>query len=632
MLDKIRSVAHGWVGKALLALITIPFALFGIDSYLNQAGSNVAVAEVAGHSISIQEYTNALQNLRNRLQTEGKVDPAQLDSPEVKAMVLNQLISKRLLNDEIQHAKYAISDAQLATYVTGMPEFQKDGKFSQELYDQTLQQNHITPSKFEAGMRLDLLAQQAQDSIGKLGFITNTRADNTFKLTNQQRHVTVSEIKAKDFIKDIKIDPALVKAYYEQHKNKLVVPEQVKIEFLLLSTSSLIPGIKVDEAELKKFYDENASKFQGSEQRRASHILIGFGVNATPAQKQQAKAKAEEILADVKKTPKSFEALAVKNSQDPGSAVKGGDLGSFGRGAMVKPFEEAAFSMKVNEISNLVESEFGFHIIKVTGITGESSDYNSLKPKIKAELIYQKAQAAFTEKAESFSNIVYEQSSSLQPAAKMFGSQVQTSEFITREAGAKFFKNEKIMNLVFSDEVLKDHRNTEAIEVSPNNLVSARIVAYKPAAPRSFDEVKAGIEDLLKLEAATKLAIAKGESALKDLNADKAVSDIDWIPEVIVDRKNAQGLTELAMNQVFKTNVSKLPAYSGVANSRQGYLLVKVSKIDSLIGQDAEAQKLAKAELNASLANEYLSAYKQSLREKSNVKVNQKLLLSNTVN
>ena len=632
MLDKIRSVAHGWVGKALLALITIPFALFGIYSYLNHAGSNVAVAEVAGHSISIQEYSNALQNLRNRLQSEGKVDPAQLDSPEVKAMVLNQLISKRLLNDEIQHAKYAISDAQLATYVTGMPEFQKEGKFSQELYDQTLQQNHITPSKFEAGMRLDLLAQQAQDSIGKLGFISNTRADNTFKLTNQQRHVTVSEIKAKDFIKDVKIDPALVKAYYEQHKNKLVVPEQVKIEFLLLSTSSLIPGIKVDEAELKKFYDENASKFQGSEQRRASHILIGFGVNATPAQKQQAKAKAEEILAAVKKNPKSFEALAVKNSQDPGSAVKGGDLGSFGRGAMVKPFEDAAFSMKVNEISNLVESEFGFHIIKVTGITGESSDYNSLKPKIKAELIYQKAQAAFTEKAESFSNIVYEQSSSLQPAAKMFGSQVQTSEFITREAGAKFFKNEKIMNLVFSDEVLKDHRNTEAIEVSPNNLVSARVVAYKPAAPRSFDEVKAGIEDLLKLEAATKLAITKGESALKDLNAGKEVTGIDWIPEVIVDRKNAQGLTELAMNQVFKTNVSKLPAYSGAANSRQGYLLVKVSKIDSLVGQDAEAQKLAKAELNASLANEYLSAYKQSLREKSNVKVNQKLLLGNTVN
>ena len=632
MLDKIRSVAHGWVGKALLALITIPFALFGIDSYLNHAGSNVSVAEVAGNNISVQEYSNALQNLRNRLQSEGKADQAQLDSPEVKAMVLNQLISKRLLNQEIKHAKFAISDAQLSTYVTGMPEFQKNGKFSQELYDQTLQQNHISPSKFEAGMRLDLLAQQAQDSITKLGFISNARAENIFQLTNQQRHVTVAEIKSKDFIKDVKIDPAQVKAYYELHKSQLIVPEQVKIEFLLLSTNSLIPGIKVDEAELKKFYDENASKFQGDEQRRASHILIGFGVNSTPEQKQQAKAKAEEILAAIKKNPKSFEALAVKNSQDPGSAAKGGDLGSFGRGAMVKPFEEAAFSMKVNEISGLVQSEFGYHIIKVTGITGESSDYNSLKPKIKAELIYQKAQALFTEKAESFSNMVYEQSSSLQPAAKAFGVQVQTSDWMTREAGAKFFKNEKIMNLVFSDEVLKGHRNTEAIEVSPNNLVSARLVEFKPAAPRSFDEVKVGIEDVLKFEAATKLAISKGESALTDLNAGKEVAGIDWIREVVVDRKNAQGLTELAMNQVFKTNVSKLPAYSGLANSKQGYLLVKVNKIDTLIGEDEEAQKVAKAELNEALNKEYLSAYKQSLREKSNVKVNQKLLLGNTIN
>lgn len=626
MLDRIRSVAQGWVGKALLAAITVPFALFGIDSYLNQAGNNATIAEVNGNDISVQEYANALQNLRNRLQSEGKVDAAQLDSPEVKALVLDQLINKRLLSEEIQNTKYAISDEQLATYITGMPEFQQDGKFSQELYDQTLEQNRITASRFEEGMRADLLAQQAQDGIAKLGFISNARTDDAFKFTHQQREVTVAEIKTKDFIDQVKIDPAQVKAYYEQHKDKLRVPEQVKIEFLLLSASSLIPSIKVDDAEVKKFYDENAAKFQGNEQRRASHILIGFGVSATPEQKQQAKAKAEEILAIVKKTPKRFEELAVKQSQDPGSASKGGDLGSFGRGAMVKPFEDTVFSMKVNEISDLVESEFGFHIIKLTEVTGESSDYNSLKPQIKAELIFQKAQAAFTEQAENFSNMVYEQSGSLQPAAKAFNGQVQTSDWVTREEGAKFFKNDKIMNQVFSDEVLKDRRNTEAVEISPNNLVSARVVEYKPAAPRSFDEVKAGIEDLLKLEAAAKLALSKGEAALKSLNEGKEVSDIEWIPEVTVDRKNAQGLTELAMNQVFKTNVSKLPAYSGIADAKQGFLLVKVIKVDSLIPEDEDAQKTAQTELNEALASEYLAAYKQSLREKNKVIVNQKLL------
>lgn len=632
MLDNIRSVAQGWVGKALLALITIPFALFGIDSYLNQAGKNVAVAEFNGDSVSVQEYSNALQNFRNRLQSEGKVDQAQLDNPEVKTFVLNQLINKRLLNDEVQHAKYAISDAHLSTYITGMPEFQKDGKFSQELYDQTLQQNRITPSKFEAAMRADLLAQQAQDGIGKLAFISNARADSIFKLTNQQRVVSVSEIKTKDFISQVKIDPTQVKAYYEQHKDKLIVPEQVKIEFLLLSASSLIPGIKVEEAELKKFYDENASKFQGDAQRRASHILIGFAANATPEQKQQAKAKAEEILAAIKKDPSKFESLAIKNSQDPGSAVKGGDLGSFGRGAMVKPFEDAAFSMKLNEVSGLVESEFGYHIIKVTGITGENSDYDSLKPKIKAELIYQKAQAAFTEQADNFSNMVYEQSGSLQPAAKAFGGQVQTSAWLTREEGMKFFKSDKLINLIFSDEVLKDHRNTEAVEVSPNNLVSARLLEYKPAAPRSFDEVKGGIEDLLKLEAASKLALNKGSAALKSLQEGKPVADIEWIPEVTVDRKNAQGLTDLAMNQVFKTNVAKLPAYSGLADNKQGYLLVKVLKVNDSNPADAELQKTAKAELNTALASEYLAAYKQSLRDKSKIKVNQKLMDSSQSN
>ncbi len=631
MLDQIRTVAQGWVGKALLALITIPFALFGIDSYLSSAGNNVAVAKVGGNSISVQAYDNALRNMRNRLQSEGKFEQAQLDSPEVKSLVLDQLINKQLLSDEIHNAKYAISDTQLATYVTGMPEFQKDGKFSQELYDQTLAQNQLSPTKFEAGMRADLLSQQAQDGIARLGFISNARADEVLKLANQQRVVTVSEIKTKDFVDQVTIKPEEVKAYYELHKNKLIVPEQVKIEFLSLAPVNFMRSVNVSDEEVKKYYDDNATKFQGNEQRRASHILIAFGVSATPEQKQQAKAKAEEILAQVKKDPSKFEQLALKNSQDPGSAVKGGDLGSFGRGAMVKPFEDAAFSMKVNQVSDLVESEFGYHIIKLTGISGQNTDFNSLKPQIKGDLMFQKAKDEFTKQAETFSDLVYTQSSSLEPAAKAFGGQVQKSDWLSRESGTKFFKNnDKIMNLIFSNEVLKDRRNTEAIEVSADNMVSARVVDYKPAAPRGFDEVKAGIEALLKLEAASKLAINKGDAALKDLRDGKSVAGIEWIKEVTVDRKNAQGLTDLAINQVFKTNAAKLPAYSGLADSKQGYLLVKVIKVDSSSLADEEAKKAAKAQLNAALAAEYIAAYRQSLREKAKITVNEKLLLTNS--
>ena len=247
--------------------------------------------------------------------------------------------------------------------------------------------------------------------------------------------------------------------------------------------------------------------------------------------------------------------------------------------------------------------------------------------------MFQRAQEEFAKQAETFSNLVYEQSGSLQPAAKSYGGEVQTSDWLSRESGAKFFKNNpKIMGLIFSDEVLKDHRNTEAVEVSPNNLVAARLLEYKPATPRTFDEVKAGIESLLKLEAAAKLAKSRGETALQSLREGKDVAGIEWIPEVTVDRKTAQGLTELAMNLAFKTNVAKLPAYSGVADSKQGYLLVKVIKVDAAIPTEDEAQKVAKRELNAALASEYLAAYKQSLREKAKVTVNEKILLGNATN
>lgn len=626
MLDTIRSLAKGWVGKALLALITIPFALFGIDSYLNDAGGNVPIAEVNGNSISVQEYSYAMQNLRNRLQAEGKVDAAQLESPEVKQMVLDQLINKQLLSSEIKNANFAISESQLATYITGMPEFQADGQFSEDAYYQALEQNGLTPTKFEAAIRSDLLAQQANDGFAKLAFSAKNRAEEAYKLNNEQRTVTVAEIKTKDFMNQVNVDSKEVKAYYEANKAKLLLPEKVKIEFILLSANSLISGITVSDDEVKQFYDENIEKFQGTEERRASHILIGFGVNATAEQKAAAKDKAAGILDALRKSPARFEELAVKESQDPGSAAKGGDLGSFGRGAMVKPFEDTAFGLKVNEISDLVESEFGYHIIKVTEITGEGADFNALKPQIKGDLLFQKAQAKFTEKAEEFSNMVYEQSGSLEPIAKSFGTEVIKSDWITREEGAKYFKNDKIMNVIFSDEVLKERRNSEAVEVSPNNLVSARVVDYQAATTRTFDEVKGGIEELLKLEAAAKLAIAKGEAALKALQAGQDPSDLDWISEVSVDRKNAQGLTDLAMTQVFKTNVKTLPAYSGAADAKQGYLLVKVSEVILPSLDDADTKKQANLEFNDALAAEYLTAYKQSLRLKNKVKVNQKLL------
>ena len=622
MLDAIRKHTNGWMAKVILALITVPFALFGIDSYLSQSGRDVAVAKVNGDKISMQEYSNAIENVRNRMQADGKVDAALLDSPQLKQSVLDGLITRRLVNAEIRKANFKISDEQLSQHILGMPEFQENGKFSEDIYQKTLAQNKLTATKFENDRRSELLTQQARDGLAALVSVPKGVAEQTLQYAYQQREVSAAEIKTAQFISQIKVTPEQVKAYYELHKDKFVVPEQVKLEFAMLSAASFVAQMKVDDKEIKDFYDANSAKFQGDEQRHASHILISRGT--TDKDKAAAKAKAEDVLAQLRKSPKSFEALAMKYSQDP-SGAKGGDLGTFGRGAMVKPFEDAVFGMKVGQISDLVESEFGYHIIRLDGISGQNTSFDSLKLQIKGDLSWQKAQAKYAELADDFSNTVYEQSGSLKPAADKFNLQLQTSDWLSRDDGAKFFKNEKLMNSVFSEAVLKDKRNTEAIEVSPNNMMSARVVDYKASAPRTFDEVKGGIEAVLKLEQAVKLATDKGVASLAKLKAGDAGKDLEWIAPVTVDRKNAQGLTDVVMNQVFKIDASKLPAYAGFVNGKTSYTIVKILSVANAL-KDDEAKKTAEADLQAAMAAEYVSAYGQSLKAKSDVVVNRKLL------
>ena len=624
MLEAIRAHSQGWLAKLILTLIAVPFALFGIDAYLKNAGSDAAVAKVAGSSVSVVEYRNAMQSLRNKMQSEGQKDLSLLDTPQARLTVLNRLINTRLLNAEAQDSKFKISNEQLSEFVITLPEFQQNGKFSQEIYDKLLTQNQMTPSKFENMMRGELVTQQVRDGIPPLAFATKAVEDRAIKTELQQREVTIAEIKSADFISQVKVDDAEVKAYYEKHKDKFQVPEQVKLEFVRFSANDLIMKMQVTDEDSKRFYNENAAKFQGDEKRRASHILIGFGPGATPEAKAQAKKKAEEILAEVKKNPAKFAELAKKNSQDPGSAEKGGDLGMFGRGAMVKAFEDAAYSMKPGQVSDLVQSEFGFHIIKLTEVSGQSQSYESLKPQIRAELMYQKALAKFSEEAENFNNLVYEQSSSLKPAADNYGLQVQKTDWVSATDGAKFFKNDKLMSLVFSNEVLIDKRNTEAVEVANNTLVAARVVEHKAAAPRSFDEVKAGITDFLKIEKASKLAINQGNAALTSLKKNQTVSNIDWIPAVTVDRKNAQGLTELTMSNVFKIDTAKLPAYTGVSDSKKGFLLIKVVAVHDA---DEDTVKAASADYKAALTAEYGAAYIATLKTKNKVSVNQRLLM-----
>ena len=630
MLELIRNHSKGWLAKLILAAITIPFALFGIDQYLSGAGANVPVAKVNGDEISLQEYSNTLESVRTRMQSQSEqYDPTIFDGPAFKQSILDGLIMRRLVNAETVDENFQIGDKQLSDHILKMPEFQENGQFSEDVYQKTLEQNGLTASKLESSIRNDLVVQQARDDLASLAFAPKSLAESAVQYSYQKRDVSKAEIKASAFISEVNVEPEEVKAYYEKHKDKFRVPEKVKMEFVLLSAASLINGVNVTDEEVKAFYDQNLDKFQGDEQREASHILLGFGVSATDADKERAREKALEIIAQLKADPKRFEELAAKFSQDPGSAAKGGGLGSFGRGAMVKPFEDAVFNMEVNQISDVVESEFGYHIIRLDGVSGTSSSFDSLKPQIKAELIFQKAQIKYAELTEEFSNLVYEQSGSLQPVANKFDLTIQTTDWLSYEDGAKYFKdNTKLMDMVFSNEVLKEKRNTEAVEVSSNNLIAARVAEYQPEAPKTFDDVKEGIEALLKLEQAMKLAEAKGKAAIAKLNTGEQDETLEWISEVTVDRKNAQGLTEPVMDKVFKMNTTKLPAYDGFVDVNRAYVLVKVSGVSNALNEDETLKQRAQAEYEAALAQEYVAAYGKSLKAKADVEVSRKLLES----
>ena len=623
MLEKFRSYAQTKAAKIILALILVPFALFGIDSYLNQAGNNLSIAKVNGYKIALPEYNRAIENVRNRIMSEGKkVDPAMFDSFEFKESVIDGLITKQLLNNDIKKSRFRITDQQLSQYIIGMPEFQKDGKFSQEIYDKVLQNNQLTPKKFEESIRNDLLIQQVRDGLQKLTFIPPNNLAETLKATSQQREISIAEFKTKEYMTKANIAEKDMQAFYDQNKSKFLAPEQVKAEFVVFSLANILPTINVTEDEIKSFYKANADKYQNQQQREASHILIAASKNAPPAEKAKAKAKAEDVLNQVRKNPKQFEELATKYSQDPESAKKGGDLGSFSRGMMVKPFDDAVFSMKVNEISNIVESDFGYHIIKLTKIIGEGGGFDAMRPQIKAELIYQKGQEKFAALAEEFSNKVYEQSSSLDAVSKRFNLPIQKTDWISRKDSDKFFKNEALMSALYSKESIKDHRNTEAIEVTPNNLISARVVDYKAQSTKPFADVKKNIEDYLKFESAKKMVASEGEAALKSLT--DTSRKIDWQPATLVDRKNTKGLSDAVVNHAYKMPTDKLPSYSGFIDGNNGYVIVKVNKVSFPNDSNEENKQAFASDYSEALSAEYLSAYLKGLKAKASVSVNQK--------
>jgi peptidyl-prolyl cis-trans isomerase D len=620
--------------QLILALISLPFAFFGVDYYFrSQSGPAGEVASVAGDKITQGEFQDSLRMQQERMRQAmgGNFDPAIFDNPEMRYSVLDQMIGQRLLRREARRDRFTVSDDQLRAFISDIPAFQVDGKFSQTRYEQLLEMQNPrrTPVEFAEEVRRELVLAPLQEPLVGGTIVAKSNVERYLNLLDQQREVAIASIDVDSFLKEVKIDDAAVKQFYDSNQAAFQVPEQVKLDYVVLTPDALGAEIAIDPVEVRKTYDANVRNYGKPEERQASHILIAVKPDASEADKAAAKKKAEDVAAEAKKNPAHFAELAKRYSQDPGSAPQGGDLGFFARdGSMVKPFEDAVFSMKPGEISAPVQTDFGWHVIKLVAVhPAKVQSFDEVKGQIEQDLKRQRASGKFADAADQMQNLVYEQADSLEPVAKALNVKVQSTPLLSRaQVQALARNNQKLVQAIFSPDSLQAKRNTDAIEVAPNTLMAARVTEYKPASPRPFEEVKAEIRRQLEQKAASERAVTAGKAKLELVQQGKDAGVTFGKPLTLTRNQPQPGVPAAALGAIFQVDASKLPGYTGSVNDRGGFSLYRVQKVITPPPADAAKVNAFAGRVGDQVGRELASAYVASLRAKSEVKINEAAL------
>ncbi len=604
-----------WALGFLVLLIIPSFVFFGVEGYskFREAG-NAKVATIDGQSITQAEVDAAHQQAIDRMRRQMPgIDVKMLDTPEAKRETLDGLVRERVLMVAAQKQHLMPSDQRLQRLFVTDPQFAQlrnpDGSVNKDI----LATQGMSSEMFAERLRVDIGMRQVLDGVSASATAPKAAVSAAVEAVLQRREVQARRFDAKDYEAKVTPTDADIEAYYKVNEAPFRLPEQADIEYLLLDIEGIKKTLTVTEDDLKKYYAENASRYTAAEERRASHILIKADKDAPAADKKKAKEKAEELLALVRKAPTSFPDLARKNSEDVGSAQKGGDLDFFGRGAMVKPFEDAVFGMKAGEISPVIESDFGYHVIRLEAVRGgEKKSFESVRPEIENEVKRQLAQRKYAEVAEQFTNTVYEQSDSLQPAVDKFKLDKRTATVPRKPPpGAPSpLTNTKLLEALFSTDSINSKRNTDAVDLGNSQLISARIVKHQPSRMPPLADVRDRVKQAVVRQQAAALARKEGEALLAQLQKAPETA----LPEtLVVDR--AQGkLPKDAADAVLRADSTKLPAPLGVSLGEQGYWVGKVTKVlpadPAQVSNPAVPQQYARAWASAESAA-YLEALKK---------------------
>jgi len=584
MFDSIRS-RHRFFTIVVMLLFVIPtFIATGVYSFNQFMSTDTSVAKVGSERISQQDLDLAFRERLNQMSQMlgANFDARVFDTPQARAATLDSLMSERALKQEAERSRLIVSDRKLQDAISSTAAFQQGGKFDYATYKTLLASQGMSEDSFEAKVRDDLRKQMLIEGISDSAVLPKTVADRLWQLQHEKRQIRELAFRPDAYLGKTQISEDAIKADYEKNKSRYMTPEAVKAEYLVLRVEDLAAQVTVSPDQVRAFYENNMKRWGQAERRRASHILITAGPAGSAPDKAQARKLAESVLAKVRSKPADFDRLVKEYSKDPGSAQKGGDLGWFGRGMMVKPFEDAVFSMKDGETSGLVESDFGFHIIRVTGVEpGHTKSLDDVKGQIEGELRQQAAQKRYAETAEQFSNFVYEQSDALKPAADKFKLEVHVVDGLTRtspppgEAASVF--TPAVIEAVFASDSVDKRRNTKAIELGGNALISVHVLEHHAAAPIPLEVVRQLIKTSLERTVALDLARKDGQARMAELQ--KTPGDEGFDAPRWVGRDDPQQLPASALASIMGLPAANLPAFVGVESRDGAYLVVQVLSV-----------------------------------------------------
>lgn len=641
MFEFIRSHRR-WMQFILLLLIVPSFLLVGIQGYDSFMHREPELATVAGQPISRalfdQAHRDQLDRYR-RLQGE-QFDLEAIDTPSLREALLNQLINQRLLADVAADNRFSVSDETLRNTIAAIPEVQDNGRFSPEHYRQALAERGMLPASFEAGLRRDLAVARVLDPVGQSASAPSAVVAALATALTQQRTVRLHHFAAADFRSQVTVAPADIQAWYDANKPQLQVPEQVLVQYLVLDEAAATQGVQVKDEDLAAYYEQNKSRFSQPERRRASHIMIELPKGASQDARKAARAKAEDLARQAAADPARFAELAHQYSQDAGSAAQGGDLGWLVRGRVPDmlsgPLEQAIFSQAQGQVSGVIESPRGLHVVEVTGIEpAVTKPLAEVKDQIAAEVRKQLAAERFSEMASQLNKQVYDERDSLQPAADALGLTLRSAAGVTREgllpadqAGpsaavdspdAALLDNPRVRQVLFSPDVLREKQNSGVIELSPDTMLAVRVAAVEAAHVPPLDQVGDSIRVQLLNQRSAEAARLAGEAALAADRAAPVVMPQGFGEPLVVSRQDPKNLPRPVLDAVMRLPTGKLPAYAGVPSGAD-YTLVRLEQVEA--GQiEADGQAHLAQQLAGLWGQAENEALVRMLREKYNVQV-----------